>query len=258
MIQILEHAFSLLETLVNTGRPTNRADVESLLGVSEPDAERILASLAHQGYLQHDATTDSYVLGSRCFELASMARGTRDLRAAALTHLAELGERVGETVHLGIYHAGDVVYVAQIERSTAIDGRMPNIGVRAPGFSVSVGRVLLAHQHDHELERALTTQRLPHYTTQTVTDPGQLRHELERTRKRGYAVNRGSWREAVGGIAAPVRDHSGAVVAGIGCCAPIDRLDDRPDGPQVTAVLSAAQEVSTALGYGLATTRSLG
>ena len=47
---------------------------------------------------------------------------------------------------------------------------------------------------------------------------------MERIREQGYAVNRGEWRESVGGVAAPVRDPGGMVIAAIGVSGPIERL----------------------------------
>ncbi len=249
MIRILEHAFTLLESLVNTDHPLDTQEAAAVLDISEPEAERILATLVRQGYAARDPQRGTYVLGSRCFELAGLARGTRDLRTAALPYLVELSHGVHETVHLGIYHASDVVYIAQLERSDTADGPIAHIGVRAPGFCVSVGRVLLAYQPPYELDRVLSTQPLPQYTSDTVTNRDALLAELADTCRRGYAINRGSWREGVCGVAAPVRDHSGAVVAGVGCCVPLDRFDDAPDAPLVTATRSTAVQISAALGY---------
>lgn len=47
---------------------------------------------------------------------------------------------------------------------------------------------------------------------------------MARVRQHGYAVNRGEWRESVGGVGAPIRDPGGRVVAAIGVSGPIGRL----------------------------------
>jgi DNA-binding IclR family transcriptional regulator len=58
----------------------------------------------------------------------------------------------------------------------------------------------------------------------TLTVPAEFLREMERIREQGYAVNRGEWRESVGGVAAPVRDPGGMVIAAIGVSGPIERL----------------------------------
>ena len=70
---------------------------------------------------------------------------------------------------------------------------------------------------------------------------------MARVRQQGYAVNRGEWRESVGGIAAPVRDPSGRVVAAVGLSGPIDRL--RPSSLKALSadVIRAADGVGAAL-----------
>ena len=68
-------------------------------------------------------------------------------------------------------------------------------------------------------------------------------------RQQGYAVNRGEWRETVGGLAAPIFDAHRRPLAAIGISGPVERL--RP--PQLKSftpeVLRAARGISEALGY---------
>ena len=68
------------------------------------------------------------------------------------------------------------------------------------------------------------SRHLHAYSPRTLTVPAEFLREMERIREQGYAVNRGEWRESVGGVAAPVRDPGGMVIAAIGVSGPIERL----------------------------------
>jgi DNA-binding IclR family transcriptional regulator len=64
----------------------------------------------------------------------------------------------------------------------------------------------------------------------------------------GYGVNRGSYRDGVGGLAAPIRDHTGQVIASVGVCLPEQRFgEDRFDELRA-ATIEAAVDISAALG----------
>jgi DNA-binding IclR family transcriptional regulator len=62
-------------------------------------------------------------------------------------------------------------------------------------------------------------------------------------------VNRGEWRSEVRGVAAPVYDSSGRVVAAIGVCSPASRLTDERIDPTCDLVIDTAQRLSARLGW---------
>ncbi|MCY7309045.1 MAG: hypothetical protein LH632_23540 [Rhodoferax sp.] len=68
------------------------------------------------------------------------------------------------------------------------------------------------------------SHRLRSHSPRTITKPAEFLREMEKVRAQGYAVNRGEWRQSVGGCAAPIFDPAGGVIASIGLSGPIDRL----------------------------------
>ena len=47
---------------------------------------------------------------------------------------------------------------------------------------------------------------------------------MQKIKKLKFAINRGEWRESVHGLAAPILDSSGSVIAAIGVSGPANRL----------------------------------
>jgi DNA-binding IclR family transcriptional regulator len=73
--------------------------------------------------------------------------------------------------------------------------------------------------------------------------------DLRETRERGYAINRGEFRPGVCGIAVPVRDRSGGVIASIGIWgAEANILGSRREELAHLAMI-AARDISRDLGY---------
>jgi DNA-binding IclR family transcriptional regulator len=112
---------------------------------------------------------------------------------------------------------------------------------------VATGKALLAHQRPEVI--ASIAANLERFTPRTITKPEALYGELERVRRDRYAINRGQWREGVGGVAAPIRDGSGTVVAAVGISGPTDRLRLKVLRGFAPLVIATADKISRALGY---------
>lgn len=242
----LEHALDILEFLVAQPSPRGLTELAECVGGPKATMHRLLATLQQRGYVTQDKATGRYAAGLRCFELGSQWTASLDLRRVAAPHLAELNEATLETVHLAVYDGGEVVYVEKLDSPLPVVA-VSGLGRRSPATCVATGRALLAFQDPEEIDRVLSGP-LPAYTALTVTDPDELRALLAQVRQNGYGVNHGSYRPGVGGVAAPIRDYRGQVVASAGLCLPEDRFGPDRFPELLAAAVSAAVAISGALG----------
>ena len=118
---------------------------------------------------------------------------------------------------------------------------------RAPVWCVATGKALLAHASADFIYDVAT--HLVRFTERTIVDRDELLEHLQAVRRNGFAVNHCEWREGVSGIAAPVRDSSGNVVAAIGISGPATRFRQKDIRPRAATVIEAANSISAALGY---------
>ena len=58
----------------------------------------------------------------------------------------------------------------------------------APAYSTGVGKAMLACLSEPELARFFDQVRLVSYTDRTITDPKALKADLDRIRRRGFAI----------------------------------------------------------------------
>jgi IclR family transcriptional regulator, KDG regulon repressor len=241
------HTLDALELLASSDTPLGVSEVAERLSLSRPGAHRLLATLLDRGYAEQDETTTKYALGLRAFGLATLAASRRDLRGRAERHLRALNEATGETVHLAVYDDGHVVYLDRLESRQPV-GPISRIGARAPAHCVATGRAIIAYLPAGEIE-ALLAREIERFTDATPVTREEIMDDIEATRRRGWALNTGSWRADVGGVAAPLRDYSGRVVASLGCCVPSSRLTRETTPALAERTLAAAAATSAELGF---------
>jgi len=175
-------------------------------------ARRFLLTLADLGYVHADGRM--FRLTPRVLELGYAYLAGLTLPQIAERHLEELADRTRESSSLCVLDGDDVVYVARVPTRRIMTATI-TVGTRFPAHLTSVGRVMLAHLPDEEIEERLARADLRPVTARTITSPGLLRDELRRVRRQGYAIVDQELEEGLRSVAAPVRDRDGEVVAAV-------------------------------------------
>jgi len=244
MNNTLIKGLGLLEVLAHSARPLGVTELATRIGLGKSNVHRLLQALVELGYVRREGDGGTYAASIRLWELGSAVLANLDLRQAAQAWMDWLLDRTRETVHLSVLDGDDVVYVHKLDSLEPVRA-YTQIGGRGPAHCVATGKAMLAWIGESGLDAM--SRRLERFTPRTVCDPTEFLREMERVRQHGYAVNRGEWRESVGGIAAPVRDPSGRVVAAVGVSGPIERL--RPSSLRALSadVIRAADGVGAAL-----------
>jgi DNA-binding IclR family transcriptional regulator len=241
-----DKALDILEWLAerDTSNP-KLSEITAGLGLPKATVHRLLTLLKQRGYVDQDGQS-GYSLGLKCFELGEHWNRRFDLRTFARPYLEKLNRELEETVQLAIYDQGDAVYIDKLESPQRVLAR-PDASNRAPATVVATGRALLAFQSLGELELQLA-RPLPKYTDDTPTSPEQVAEVLDEVRVQGYAVNTGTYRDGICGLAAPIRNSTGAVVASLGIIVPAHRFNDGNMDRYREVVTRIAVEASAAMG----------
>jgi IclR family transcriptional regulator, KDG regulon repressor len=181
-------------------------------------------------------------LGSRYAEQLELVR---EGRAAA----QRVSDQCQETVHLGILEGRDVVYIAKVDSTHAV--RMVSAaGLRLPAHCTAVGKMLLASLPESALNELLSPEHpLQAMTPTTITDPAALRADLDETRSRGASFEQCESNLDVACVAAPVRDHTGNVVAAMSISVPLIRWTPQRRDELRKLVTAGAEDLSEHLGY---------
>lgn len=242
----VDRALDILEALAWSGAAMSLGELSSATTTPKATLHRLLQTLQSRRYVTQDGTTGRYAIGVRCFELGSLWAHNLDVRMIAAPFLKRLNAVSQETVHLGVYEHGDVVYIDRLESPQQVVAKS-YVGRRCPATCVATGRVLLAYSEQSEIDRVLG-EPLPAYTDHSITDADELGAMLSRIRADGFGINRCSYRDEVSGIAAPIRDHTGRVVASVGLCMPDHRFVESRLELLQSSTISTAVDISSALG----------
>ncbi len=221
-------------------------DVAAQLSVARSTAYRYLQSLTGSGFIE-EADGTGYRLGPRVVELARLARRGLGLSEVARPVMRRLAQSVGEAVLLTRL-GGSAVICLEREDTTSRAVRVTyERGEVMPINAGASALILLAWLSDQQVDRILTGTTLEPFTAQTITTKRALITRLRETRRQGYAVSRGELDTDVVGIAAPIRNADGDVVAAVSVAALSARVGEERVPEVAAAVRSAAEEISAAL-----------
>jgi DNA-binding IclR family transcriptional regulator len=246
-IQAIERAVSILNAFSPEDPELGVTELADRLGLHKSTVHRFMVNLDAAGLVERNPRTGRYRLGLRIFELGGLVMQQMNLWDEALPFLEGLVHDTGETGHLAVLDGGEAIYIERVEARRAL--RVPSaIGRGYPAHATNLGKVLLADLPDERVEEIVAERGLAAYTPHTITDADRLTAELERIRALGYAVDNEEYDEGLRCIGAPVRDHSGHVVAALGIGGPVTRITpDRVD-ELAELVMTAARGLSRRLG----------
>lgn len=246
MDKTLLKGLSVLEAIAAApGELRAIGEVAARVGLSRSNAHRTLQTLMHAGYVERDPLSGDYRATIKLFALGVRQLDRLDVRRVAPAHMASLARETGETIHLSVLDGLDVVYVDKIDSEHAVRAYTA-VGGRAPAHAVATGKALLSAEGEAWLGRLAGP--LPRFTAATIADPAALRDDLAKAARLGYAVNRGEWRDGVGGLAAPVFDGFERPVAALGVSGPLSRLTAARMKALAPLVVDEAARLSKALG----------
>ncbi len=238
-------AIDVIEALARSDRPRGITELAEQLELTKSNVHRLLQTLGSRGYLRR-RDDGRYELSLRLWELGSLVLAKLDLKHVAYGHLQTLADLTRETVHLSVLDQRDVIYIDKIDSPEPVRA-YSSLGGRAPAYCVATGKALLAFASD-DVIRAAGASLIP-YTSRTIRTEPALRQALAQIRQDGYATNSGEWRESVCGLAAPIRDASGVVIAAVGISGPADRLKPKRLKSLAPAVVATAGSISSDLGH---------
>jgi IclR family acetate operon transcriptional repressor len=245
-LQSLERGIDLL-FLFSTERPTlSLLEIAKALGLPASTVYRLVATCCKKNILARDPRAKRYELHAGLLRLQQVLRARLDIRRIALPHLEDLARASGETSQLFLLQGNEVVCAEAISSAHTIRF-MPEQGRAIPLHASALGRVVLAFLSDAFLRKYLARVGLPAITPHTVTDATTLRALLRQIRKQRYALTFQQMYLGARGVAVPIFDPAGAVVASLGISGPHPRFTDRKARGLVATLRKHAEAISGVL-----------
>jgi DNA-binding IclR family transcriptional regulator len=239
----LEKGLAVLEVLAAANGPMSLNAISRSLNRSVSELFRMIQVLEFHGYLELSSAGAGYVLTNKLFALGMTRAPSRDLHDAAVPVMHRLAERIGQSCHLAVLSADQMVIVARVEAPGDL-GFSVRIGYRRSLVESTSGLVLYAFQS--EAVRAEWKKRLARSIS---------RREWASYERRGHAARKAGFvtadSHAVQGVidlSAPVTQSGGVAAALTVPYVKTARSLSIPD--TVGPLVEAALEISTHLGGG--------
>lgn len=182
--------------------PSSGAEIARRTGLDRAVVRRCIHTLECLDLVRRDG--GKFLLDTNVLNLGHAYFSSLDLVQRTQPLLDELGEAVHTNCALAMLNWSDVVYLVRSQSRRLIQ-RSLGMGSRLPAHCTSLGRVLLAHLGETELDEYFAQAPRPQITQHTVTDEAALRGILAQVREDGFAVVNQELELDLVGIAVPVR-----------------------------------------------------
>lgn len=184
----LARGLALLELLAAGPEPRTLIDISESTGLPKSTLVRLLAVLSEMEYVVRADDRPSYRLGHKVLGLSNAYMSALDLSVVADAYLGPLAERTGQTANLGMLDGDQVVHVGLHEADRPIRFQA-SLGMRDHAYCTGLGKVLLATLDPAVLADHVPEEPFARYTDQTITSLDELRRELRRVERLGYAFD---------------------------------------------------------------------
>lgn len=249
VVPAVGRALDILELFLDTPE-LSAPDITERLRLPRTTVHELITTLVERSYLLPEAGQPTrYRLGMRPFQLGSAFAERLDLATEARGVAERVAADCDETVHVAVLDGTFVVYIAKADSTHPV--RMVSaVGRRLPAHCTGVGKMLLSGLSAEALDARYPRDReLTGMTPRSITSPARLRTRLAEIRANGLAYDHCESNEAVHCVAAPVYDHTGAMVAAISISVPVMRWDDERRDLWSALVRSGAATLSQHLGH---------
>ncbi len=237
----LEKGLSVIEAFDDAHPRLTSSQTGERCGMTRTAARRYLLTLAHLGYVATDGKL--FWLTPRVLRLGHSYLESARLPRTVQPFLQRVTAGTQEIAYVSVLDGDDVVYIARNGPNRTMNTGYV-LGARVQAQVTAAGMLMLALHDEAWLESWLATHELKAYTSYTITSKERLRVELARIRQRGWALSEQQLELSYRGIAVPLIDRRGDLVAALNVTMPIgnESSDDA-----TARVLPVLQETARAM-----------
>jgi DNA-binding IclR family transcriptional regulator len=246
LIKSVGKALAILEELYASGRALRVGDLAARLDMSPSAVSRLVTTLGTSRLVDQDEESGRCYLGIGLSLFGHAALGRRELDQIALPVLADISRRFAAYASLCRMYRNKVIMIRG--RTSETLQRDSSLMCVHPVHACASGKLLLAYLEPAELASVLDGHRLDPYTPRTITTIEALMGNLETIRRDGFAVDDQELLHDSRHVAAPIRDHTGLVVAALSVGGRTVEVQDQFEGLTQACVVGTLA-ISRQLGY---------
>jgi DNA-binding IclR family transcriptional regulator len=247
ILQTVDNSLRILNYLGKVGQPRTLAEIAKAGGLAKSVTHSVLYTLRQRGFVEQDLLTRRYSLGLQLVTLGQVAARRLDLRTVAQPFMSELARLTDESVYLMVRGRNMCVLLDRVDPLNPLKVTM-EVGQEGYFHAGSSNKAILAFLPDAEIERVIQEVGLPAFTAATITNRAALWAQVHEVRDRYYSYTEEESFVGIAGLAAPVMDRTGQVVASVGIAGVVQRLRLNQQAC-IPEVIRIAGGISAALGH---------
>ncbi len=244
-VRTFARGLKIIEAMGQGGVRHTLGEIAERTGLPRTAVRRFLLTLIELAFVNTDGK--HYWLTPRVLRLGLSYLYSLPYWNRAQQALEDLEGRIHQSCAISVLDDTDIVYVQRLHTRRILP-MSPTLGSRLPAHVVSMGRVLLAALPDDALSTYLREAQLKAFTHATVTDREALREALLQVRRQGYAWVERELDDSIAGLAVPIRDADGMVVAAINVSLPAGKFGE---DEAVAAFLDELRHTASSLRAGM-------
>ncbi|MBH3429615.1 IclR family transcriptional regulator [Pseudomonas alkylphenolica] len=242
----LERGLLLLCEFSRQNRTLTAPELARRLELPRSTIFRLLTTLETMGFVTRSG--NEYRLGMSVLRLGFEYLASLELTELGQPLLARLCDHLNYPSNLVVRDGRSIVYVAKVSPPSVFSSAV-NVGTRLPAHATVLGRILLEDLSLAELRELYPEEHLEQHSPCTPKTVLELFDLVQSDRQRGYVSGEGFFESSISTIAAPVRDHSGRVVAAMGVTIPTAQVGHINFDGLLGHVRGSADELSRLLNY---------
>lgn len=241
----LGKAFDIINVLCK--EPKTATELSRELDLNQTTVHRFLVTLTEIGIIEK-LPNNKIRMSYKFIDMGKMAENHYDLVGDSRPFLEALAKETGESVLISTFQNYSVSYLSKVESSQTVRIVL-GPGDRAPSYTVASGKLFLAHLDEPLLQKYLSKTKLEKKTNNTLIVKETLLQELATIKAQGFAIDHEEYLLGLKGMAAPIYDSTGKVVAALSVAGVALRLDEEKTQMTINQLLYYAQKISSTLGW---------
>jgi IclR family transcriptional regulator, pca regulon regulatory protein len=213
----LDKGLGLLESFDDANPRMSATQAGQRCGLTRTAARRYLLTLTALGFIATDGKL--FWLTPRVLRLGQSYLDSARLPRIVQPFLQRVTAGTMEVAYLSVLDGDDVVYIARNGSNRTMNTGYV-LGGRVQAEVTAAGMLMLSLRNPTHLQNWLSTHKLKTYTSYTITDPIRLKAALDGIRAQGWALSEQQLELNYRGVAVPLRDRNGEVVAALSVTMP--------------------------------------
>jgi DNA-binding IclR family transcriptional regulator len=248
MVPGLERGLSILSEFSRQDRSLSAPELARRFELPRSTVFRLLTTLESMGFIEKMEGGRDYRLGLAVLRLGFEYLASLDLNELGLPLINRLSGVIGYPCNIVVRDGRAIVYIAKVSSPAPFTSSVA-VGTRLPAHATALGHILLGDFTLPELRKLYPEKKLESFSERTPQTVIELFDMTQRVRQIGYVASQGLFESKISTVAAPVRDHTGNVVAALGATIGAGHLEEGPLGELVLLIQATADELSGLLNY---------